>query len=197
MAKGLERRLRELRKELAMQNTAVLVQNCGAKVGDEQLEMSVWGSLVSITIPGFIICHAETNSKPDLLMEALILYYLHTSDGTPTAGEWIAFTDLPDGRFYTKAFQGYTGRELEQAFGNDVNRFKAKAVACGGQPESFGDAAFRFQVLPRIPILAVCWQGDEDFPPSYKILFDANTRHHLPTDACAIMGGLLTRRLLR
>ncbi len=39
--------------------------------------------------------------------------------------------------------------------------------------------------------------GDEEFSPSYRILFDANTRHHLPTDTCAIIGSTLTRRLIK
>jgi hypothetical protein len=41
----------------------------------------------------------------------------------------------------------------------------------------------------------VTWEGDEDFPSTYQILFDAAVSHHLPTDACAILGSILTHRL--
>ncbi|MFN2105113.1 MAG: DUF3786 domain-containing protein [Candidatus Promineifilaceae bacterium] len=44
---------------------------------------------------------------------------------------------------------------------------------------------------------AVCWLGDEDFPTSYRILFDRSIEHHLPTDACAILGSMLTTRLTK
>lgn len=60
-----------------------------------------------------------------------------------------------------------------------------------------GDAAYLFQVLPLVSLLAVTWLGDEEMPPAYQILFDANVSHHLPTDVCAILGSMLTERLIR
>ena len=76
-------------------------------------------------------------------------------------------------------------------------RSKRRPQLLGGRQETLGDAAFAFQALPRVRLLAVGWQGDEDFPPSYRVLFDGNSHHHLSTDACAILGSTLTRRLMR
>lgn len=194
---GLARRVAELRTELCQREVADLAETCGATVEDGRLQMKVWGTAVTISAPEFVVRDAGTGEALDPLTQALVAYYLHTADGTPPANHWIAFTELPNGRFYTQAFQGYTGRELAQAFGNDIDRFRETAVAFWGTAVTFADAAFRFQALPRVPVLVVCWQGDEDFPPSYKILFDAQTPHYLPTDACAILGSMLTRRLLR
>ena len=76
----------------------------------------------------------------------------------------------------------------------------ASARAGGRMPKLdkvLGDRAFFFRVLPKVSLLAVCWLGDEDFPSSYNILFDAAVSHHLSTDACAIVGGTLTRRLIK
>jgi len=194
---GLTRQVSELHAELGVREVSDLARTCGAELVDGRILMKVWDTAVAIDPLDFIARDAESGEELDLLMQGVIAYYLHTSDGTQAANNWIAFTDLPDGRFYTQAFQGYTGRELGQHFGNDVGRFAESAVACGGTAVPFGDAAFRFQALPLVPLLLVCWQGDEDLPPSYKILFDAHTEHHLPTDACAILGSILTRRLLR
>jgi len=46
-------------------------------------------------------------------------------------------------------------------------------------------------------LLAVYWQGDEDFPSTCQVLFDASASHYLPTDAYAILGSTLTRRLIK
>jgi hypothetical protein len=126
-----------------------------------------------------------------------LAYYFHTSDGTPKSGNYIAFTELPDGQFYTQAFQGYTGGELVRVFGNDSGAFVGAAEFLGGRRELFGNAAYSFQVLPRVSIMVVCWLGDEDFPASYRVLFDSTINHHLPTDACAIIGSTITRRLIK
>lgn len=194
---GLAGRVQELQADLARRDLSELAHACGAALVDGRLQMKVWQTAVTISAPEFVARHAETGEALDPLTQALVAYYLHTADGMLPADHWIAFTELPDGRFYTQAFQGYTGRELAQTFGNDVVRFGETAVALGGTAVPFADAAYRFQALPRVPVLAVCWQGDEDFSPSYKILFDAHTPHYLPTDACAILGSMLTRRLLK
>ena len=191
------RRVDELRHQLARRDPADLAAKAGADLVAGGLEMWVWETAVLITTSDFIAYNQETGKVLDPMMQALVAYYLWTSDGTPPAGTWIAFTELPDGRFYTQAFQTYTGQELAEYFGNDVTRFRETAVALGSQAVPFADAAFRFQVFAHVPLLVVCWQGDEDFPPSYKILFDAHTSHHLPTDACAIIGSMVTSRLLK
>lgn len=193
---GLAEKVATLRTELSQRDTAVLAKTCGAKLVDGRLRLKVWQTAVTLDPVDFIARYPESGEVLDPLTQALLAYYLHRSDGTLPANSWIAFTELPDGRFYTQAFQGYTGQELARHFGEEVERFEETAVRLGGQPESFANAAFRFQVLPPVPVLAVCWLGDEDFPASYKLLFDAHTAHHLPTDACAIMGSMLTRRLL-
>ena len=194
---GLQRRVVELRRDLAQRDTAVLAAYAGAAVAVGGLELRVWQTAVFIPTPDYIAHDRKTGAVLDPMTQALIAYYLWTTDGTPPAGKWIGFTELTDGRFYTQAFQGYTGRELAVHFGHDVARFRETAVALGGQVAPFAGVACQFQVLPRVPLLVVCWPGDDDFPASYRILFDAHVNHHLPTDACAIIGSTITRRLIR
>ena len=82
----------------------------------------------------------------------------------------------------------------------DVGFTEAAASVRGSMPgsrESPGDAAQAYQVLPFVKLLVACWQGDEDFPSSYRVLFDAAAGRHLTTDAYAILGSMLTRRIIR
>jgi len=45
-----------------------------------------------------------------------------------------------------------------------------------------GDAAFRFEITPRIPVVVLYWQGDEDFGPEARILFDHSICKYLALD---------------
>ncbi len=193
---GLGRRIDQLRTGLAARDENVLARNCGAELIDGCLHMEVWETAVFVDLNNFIAYEVETGDLLDPLLQTVIAYYLSLADGTLPAHRWISFSGLANGNFYTKAFQGYSGKVLADVFGNDVARFARTAVSCGGQLDPFADLAFRFQVLPYVPLLAVCWPGDDDFPSSYKILFDAHVNHYLPTDGCAILGNMLTRRLL-
>jgi hypothetical protein len=127
----------------------------------------------------------------------MLAYYFDVCDGTPMTGEWIAFNQIPSGLFYAQAFQGYTGNELAKFFKNDTEAFIEANEKLGGRREFFGNIAYSYQILPRVPIMVVCWWGDEDFPPSYRILFDSNAHHQLVTDAYAILGSNLAHKLMK
>ncbi|MDT8306700.1 MAG: DUF3786 domain-containing protein [Anaerolineae bacterium] len=197
LAPPLWQRLQELRTLLRQADPGRLAERTGASLAEDSLYLLVWEQPVAVDLCDFVARRPDTGLELDPLLQVLLAYYLYTADGTLPAGTWISFTELPDGLFYAQAFQSYTGHRLSVTFGNDVQTFTTAALAAGGKSVSFGDRAFAFSLLPWVSLLVVCWQGDEDFPASYRILFDANAGHHLTTDACAVLGAVLTRRLLR
>ncbi len=133
---------------------------------------------------------------PDFL-QALLLYYFVVADGAPRTGAWVSLADLPGGRMYNQAFQGYSGDAARDAISNDLEKFKTACLALGGQPLEIGSASFTFSALPHVPLLITFWLGDEDFPSSCKILFDSSATHYLPIDGCAILGSQLTGKILK
>lgn len=199
----LVERIEEIKAELRQRNPQVLAQNTythftpSAEDSNRGVfSLHLWEKQVTLSFPDFEMRYQATATPLNPLEQGIVLYYYLIADGTPPSREWIAFTALPNGRFYTQAFQGYTGRELRETFGNDLDAFQRAAEVLGGQGVDFADRAFIFSALPLVSLLVAAWQGDEDFPPSYNILFDANSHHHLTTDACAIVGSQLTHRLL-
>lgn len=191
-------RLEALRSALANAEPALVAQRSGVQqLSDRQLALAFWGRSIRISSPEWIAYPEGSDQALSSFDQALLLYYLTTANGVPLNQEWISFSDLPDGRFYNQAFQGYTGKELALTFRDDRAAFEEAAQALGGVRYPLGDAAYAFQALPRVPILAVYWQGDDDFPSSCQILFDAAASHYLPTDAYAILGSTLTRRLIK
>jgi len=201
-ARDLMRRVEGLRAELAGMDPASVASRAGAVyrppgAGVHEIRFSVWGREVAVGVPGFVARDSATGKESDPGTQALTAYYLRTSDGSPVEGRWISFSELPDGAFYFRAFQGYTGEMLTRVFGEDLAALARAAEKLGGRREQEGDLAFSFHALPRVPILLVCWRGDEEFPTSAKLLFDASAGRHLPTDVCAILGSTLTRRLIR
>lgn len=183
--------------DLAVRTGASLKKGEGEVVG---LSLRYWDQEVTLAYPE-LIGRDENGNSLNSFDQAMLGYYFTLSDGTPLSGNWISFFDLPDGRFYAQAFQGYSGNELAKFFGNRIDAFEEAAQGLLGQKPwlaaGVGDKAFVFQVLPHVSLLAAAWLGDEDFPPSYRILFDASVSHHLSTDACAILGSMLTRRLIK
>jgi hypothetical protein len=128
---------------------------------------------------------------------SLLLLYLSYADGTPEAGQWIAFHELPGGETYNQAFQGYSGNVLARVFGHRAEAFTAAAQSLGGETVALGDLAFAWHVLPRVGVAAVLWLGDDEFAAEGHVLFDASAPHYLPSDGLAVLGGWLVGQLVR
>ena len=196
------RRVNELKKDLSQKKPSYLAAATSAEFRPRhsikgEFSLLLWGNEVCLSYPDFIIQDQRTGNPLSQMDLVMLLYYFNTSDGTAKTGRWISFSELPDGKFYNQAFQGYTGQRLARSFHDDMAIFEHAATSLGGTPFPLGSASFTFKVLPRVSLLVIFWQGDEDFPSSFQILFDASASQCLPTDAYAILGSMLTGRLIK
>ena len=162
---------------------------------DAAVELTYWGKAVRIDWEDLV--PRDEDGRPLSAFDgAMLLYHLRQSDGTPPAGRWISYRELPGGEFYHQAYQGYTGRRLAESFGGDPSRFDA-AASGGEHLEGPAPHAWRFRPLPRVFLAACLWPGDEEMAAQASVLFDANAGHHLPIDGLALLGAGLTGRLVR
>ena len=193
---ALESRLDEVRGGLSLVPPTLLAERTGATYQRGEFHLALLGAQLRLTYPDF---HAFTSNGESLpvFKQALLVYYFLHSDGTPPAENWISFADLPEGRIYSSAFQGYTGDLLAKTFLLDLDAFRSACQQADGVPAIFGDAAYRFRALPRMGLLLVYRLGDEDFPSTCNLLFDANAEHYLPAEACAVLGSSLAQKVLR
>lgn len=189
-------RVDELRETLQGIPANLLAKRTGANYQDGEFHLSLFGAPTTVSSPGFVGLNENGDEMP-LPFQAVLAYYFHTADDTPLTGQWISFAELPDGRMYNQAFQGYSGNELVKAFGLDVDAFKAACEKGGGVSTPLGNAAYIFYALPRLPMAVNYWCGDEDFPSSCKILFDSSASHYMPTDVIAILGSMLKGKILK
>ena len=195
------RRNNELRQQLSGVDPIRLAENTGAIYHSAEgsradFTLSLWERDIRVSFPDFIARSWPEGKELPEIQQALLLYYFNTSDGIPVSGQWISFSELPAGRFYAQAFQRYTGQELVRHFQDNQVGFVKVAESLGGTRQAIGDVSFAFQALPRIPVLVIFWRGDEDFPSSFQVLFDASASHYLPTDAYAILGSTITHQLI-
>ncbi len=199
--KPLADRVNELRGQLASIDVEQLAVRTGGQYQKmsgqvDEIHLKLWGEAVCLTVSDFIAFKLQDRAELDLASQALVMYYLVTADGELPGEGWISFSELPDGRFYAQAFQGYTGKELGNLFKDNLPEFACAALKAGGTTYPLGDESYRFELFPRVSLLVIGWLGDEDFPSTYQVLFNNSTSHYLPTDACAIAGSMLTHKII-
>ncbi|MBN2146070.1 MAG: DUF3786 domain-containing protein [Anaerolineales bacterium] len=192
------RQVESLRVEVQALSPQILAARCGGLLTKSEISLIYWGKSLVVSWPDLQVCE-QTSSKPASLFDAaMLLYYLHSADGSPLTGRWIGYRELPDGAFYSQAFQGYTGNRIASSLGERPEAFCTAAKALGGErlPALPGEA-YVFLPLPRIPLAAILYPGDEEFPARASILFDAAVSHYMTTDGLALLGAGLTGRLIK
>ncbi len=187
----------QLRAELAQRDPRDIAQKSGATlVNDKTLQLVVWDKSYAIAFPDCIVRDGDS-AETRLDRQLLMLMYLTIADGAPPANRWLRYRELSGGIFYSQAFHGYAEERLAKAFHGEPEKFSLAATRAGGTLLSFGNSAsFEFVAMPHIHLGAVLWVGDEDFPSSATILFDASCNHYLPTDVVGALGSQLVSRLI-
>ncbi len=195
-------RVEGLRAALRGEQPAALALRSGARfepmsLGTARLRLAYLGTDYEVTAPAFEVVKAESGAPASPFVQAIVLMYLQTADGTPRAHEWVSLRELPNGQFYHQAFQGYTGNVLAARLDNNLEAFKRGAEPLAEvRLTAYGDAAYAFQVLPNLYLAVIYWLGDEEFPPRASVLFDRSAWHYLSLDGLAVVGSQLISRIL-
>ncbi|MCL4393619.1 MAG: DUF3786 domain-containing protein [Chloroflexi bacterium] len=183
------------RDELRQRDPRELAGRSGAEYADGMLRITFFQEPHVISFPELQARVESTGKVCGLNRSSMFFYYLLTADGAPLANHWLAFRELPGGMFYHDTYQGYSGDRLAKAVDNRISVLDRAAKALGGIKLDLGDCSFAFDALPRVRVAAVYYAGDEDFPASASVLFDASGSHYLPTDALGGVGSSLVDRL--
>lgn len=189
------RQVEALRASIRQEPPERLAARAGAAYEGGGLRLTYWGKPVRVGWPQLETIWEEIGAPCAVFDTAMLLYYLKSADGAPSADRWIGFRELPDGAFYSQAYQRYSGDRLARAFGDDPEGLHGAAQSLEGERLTALGHAYAFRALPRLRLAAVLWPGDEEFPARGAILFDASASHYMTTDGLALLGGGLAGRL--
>ena len=127
---------------------------------------------------------------PDITIEAstwldsfslklLCLLYLTHTDGARASGKWVAYRELPGGRFYEPVVKRSVEDPLAKAYENDTARFLEASEKLGGEQLELGDASWSFTLFPNVLMAFIVWQADEEFAARAQVIFDSSAPRHL------------------
>lgn len=181
--------------EIDAETAGVLYTDSGE--GRGRFDIPLLNRVYELSWPDLAVREQGSGVEPSYVVQIILLHYLITSDGITVRGQWTSFREIPDGRVYYPAFRGGSEGRLLDRFGSDVPAFQAAAAALGGRPVALADHAFAFDVLPRLPMAVLLWEGDDEFPPELHILLDSTAANYLPVEDLAVISRYLTVSLLR
>jgi len=160
------------------------------------IEVPYFDEIIAVYLPRFSF-ESSKGANVTLVTKIVLLHYINNASGIPLSGEKIAYGDIPSCMHYEPVFTKRVLKPLQNAFGYDRYAVLEAGLALGGKKEEFGDASFTLFAFPKVPITYVLWEGDEEFPPSAKALFDPSITGYLPLEDIVVVSKLAVSRILK
>ncbi len=111
-----------------------------------------------------------------------LLHFLAGRRGNKETGILIHPKELPGGIIFVQGTHMLPLGELSRKYEKAGDRFMQAGAALNGERERYGDASIRLRPFPRVPVVLVLWEKDDEFPARADLLFDASVRYVLPVD---------------
>ena len=155
---------------------------------------------------GSIIITNNHISKPvgsDLTRWEQVFIYNHMAQGgtrSPT-GHWKGFGELPNTVSKVISMNKYVEAPLIEEFKGKPGKLLAATERIGGLNQTAetdsADLSLLFNPLPRIPIMLLFWDEDQDegFEAQVKLLFDATVTEHLDIESIVFLSERLGQLL--
>ncbi len=124
----------------------------------------------------------------------LCKYLLMCPPYEPRETNWVTFKDFKDAAPLIHSFATTVSNPIAQLFSGRSPALESACKEIGGYPptETFPyDVSMQFDALPRIPLLLLFNDQDEEFPAQCSILFQKRTEAYLDMECVAMVGMLL------
>ena len=132
----------------------------------------------------------EESGRARSVWAVLAVHYLCAEDFAPDPHE-VSFGHFQDCRSYLSVFGArITGRFLATT-GRTSQQFVRLAEQSGGTKVPGAGTGYRFNVLPRVPITIVRYEGDDEVSPGASIIYRADVERLLPAEDRVVAAELL------
>lgn len=183
---------RDYLARFAQLDLSAVDRRLGVAVEGDEAVVPLFGKPYRVSRSGIVNPEGVT---PTLDLCVIVSRYLILSPKTPRqGGEWVNFRDLKDSGPLTTYFRHDVERAIAREFEDQIHRLETAARALGGREPALEiscDLAKQFDALPRVPVLVVFHDGDDEFPAECSVLFESCAEDYLDPECLAMLGRFL------
>ena len=144
--------------------------------------------------------YGPDGKKPHLSISVILCkYLLMCPEYEPGEADWVSFKDFKDAAPLIHAFATTVTNPIARLFCGRPEALSKTCQKIGGYTpaETFSyDLSIKFDALPRVPLLLLFNDQDEEFPAQCSVLFEKRTEKYLDME-CAAMVGMLFYEFLK
>jgi hypothetical protein len=130
------------------------------------------------------------NGKLDTVGSILVIRYLLTAGDEPLRNAWVPYRDFRDGARFASYIKANIEDRLAKAFSGNAGLLRERILAVNGvmyRSESRPDVAAALYPFPKVPLLLLFWDKDDEFDAYMQFLFDRSAESYLDLEALAVL----------
>ncbi|MEA3438094.1 MAG: DUF3786 domain-containing protein [Thermodesulfobacteriota bacterium] len=167
-------------------------QKLGVEVEKNKIIIPLFGKSYEISAAGI----SDTGGKQPMFDICVILckYILLCPQISPKEKDWVSFRDLKDSGPLTSYFVNDVERAIATQFNGKLGDMKnAGRIVKGYSPdiEVSYDLSMQFDALPRVPIVMLFNDADDEFFATCSVLFERRAESYLDPECLAMVGRCL------
>jgi hypothetical protein len=166
------------------------------KVEANEAIIPLFGKPHRISVTGIV----DPSGKQPSFDVCVILckYILLCPHRTPKENEWVSFRGLKDSGPLINYFTNDVEQAISSHFEGHLKDLKQTSKFLGGYPpdlEVAYDLAMQFGALPKVPVVLLFNDTDDEFPVKCSVLFEKRAEKYIDAECIAIVGRLLFNNL--
>lgn len=133
-----------------------------------------------------------SNRQPHLSISVILCKYLLMCPMIePLGGNWMSYKDFKDAAPLILAFYNTVTQPIDNTFSSRLAELEVAGKKIGGYPpadEYPYDLAMQFDALPKVPMLLLFNDKDDEFPAQCSVLFEKRAGKFLDMECLAMVG---------
>jgi len=184
-------------KQIAAIDLKNVTETLGAQFEKNSLIISLYGKAFRISQNGIMNL---SGIRPSLdICVILCQYILRCPPFPPKPKDWVSFRDFKDSGPLTV----YWRNDVEKPIATAFSKKRESLEKSGRKMDGYDpvdklpyDLVMQFDALPKIPLLMMFNDADEEFPAQCSLLFQKRAEAYLDAESLAILGQGLAIRII-
>ncbi|MBA4417807.1 MAG: hypothetical protein C0392_07845 [Syntrophus sp. (in: bacteria)] len=154
---------------------------------DKSIETPFFQDLCTIRADGIFADHRRIDTIGGIL---ILRYMMRQSDHVPAGNDWVPYREFKDGSSFASYIKTHIEDQISRQFSGRQDALIEAFNGLGGIPfpsEARPDLSMIVRPFPKIPVLSLFWDQDEEFPSSFQFLFDRSAPAFLDMESLAVL----------
>jgi len=168
-----------------------LADKLGVQLAGQEVIIPFFGKPYRISARGIT---DPSNRQPHLSVSVILCKYLLMCPMIePLAGNWLSYKDFKDAAPLVRAFYNTVTHPIAETFSGRLAELEKAGEKIGGYAPADAlsyDLSMQFDALPKIPLLLLFNDKDDEFPAQCSALFEKRTEKFLDMECLAMVGML-------